>query len=238
MLLQWIHWVEMAETVVEGLLLLRILSLRLYRLYTFLTLYWAINLIFDSASWALGFESSQTETLQLSSLFLLAVLFPFSAWDSFEEMKPIIGRLRAVQGSRMVSGLFATSLIAAVLFAFTPSPAEGEKNWGVLGLSPIIWVVSACTSVLFLWSLRYFAKRQKLPVPSNTDLWVKVLLVLFGCNIVSAFGLFLAPLVPLAYVQSLLLGLNVIVIGAIAWALVRLRAAPSETSAAPQQASL
>ncbi len=227
----------MAGTVIEGLLLLRMFSLRLQRLYTWLTLYWAVSLVFDAGTWLLGFDTPQAIMLDRYAFFLLAVVFPLAAWDAFEEMKNVIGKLRLIQGSRMVSGIFATLLLGAILFAFMV-PADADKDAGLLDLGPIVWFISLCASTMFVWSLRYLIKKQNLPTPGNTVLWVDVFLVVLGCEVLGWLAAFAEQLTggPAAVpvLRSIALGLNLIEVAATLWALIRLRAAPSDSSPAPQ----
>lgn len=222
----------MTGTVAEGLLLIRILSLRLQRLYVWLTLYWAVNLIFDSAAWALGYESKQTGVLVLYSLFLLGLLFPLAAWDTFEEMKPVISKLRVLQGSQMVTGLCATLLIVTIFYAITTPDDQSAADLGILTLSPIVWFVSALSAVFFLASLRFLAKKQSLQLPHNTALWVGVFLVLLACELIQFLGV-LAPKEPAQFIEA---ATGIISIGATLWALVRLRGIPTNPAPAPQRA--
>jgi hypothetical protein len=63
MLDQLVHWADIASSVLDVLLLLRILGLRLHRIYSFVTLYCVVNVMMDVADLAVGSGSHQAESL-------------------------------------------------------------------------------------------------------------------------------------------------------------------------------
>lgn len=228
MLLQLLHWAAMAGTVLEGLVLLRMLLLKLHRVYLWLTLYWCLNLIFDVASWYLGFESRQAVMAQIYSWFLFGLVFPLASFNVFEEMDQSFGKLRLLQATRMVSGLSASLLVGAILFAFA---AVSDPDVTFLALSPVVIFVSACASIFFLWKLREVVVRQSLPLPRNTNTWMNVFLVLLACQIIGGLSAFFGEVAPNWFFEGLDLVLNGIGIVAMLWTLLRMRAIPG--SAAP-----
>ncbi len=106
---------EMVGTVAEGLLVCRILGLKLHRMYAFLTLFCVLNFFFDVVSWWLGWKSQETARVAMYSLFLFAALSPFASWDVFEEVKPQASKLMRLQAVRLVSGLLITAIFGLVL---------------------------------------------------------------------------------------------------------------------------
>jgi hypothetical protein len=234
MILQFIHWADMAGTVVEGLLLIRMLTLRLQRTYAFVTLYWAVNLIFDAAAWRFGWESSQTAKLQLYGLFLTAVLLPLVAWDAFEEMRKAIGKIRMLHASRMVSALFVTVVLAAFWSFINNLQSDAQAGSGTAIMAILLWFGSACASLLFLWTLRRFVQKQSIATPRNTSVWEWLFLIVFMCQILDFVS------APAGETASRMVGLIVgfVSVCAMMWALIRIRAVPDEISSEPQIARL
>ena len=238
MLLQIIHWTNMAGTVLEGLLLLRVLTLRLQRMYAFVTLYWASSLIFDGAAWAFGWESAATSRLTAYTLFVSALIFPLVAWDVFEEMKPAITQLRLQQASRLVSGMFLTLLLTAIWFALSGDEAEKDPDGLLTSCGVLLWFGAACVSSMFVWSLRHLARKQQLVVPRNTSVWTTVFLLLMWAVIADALAAMTAVYAGQNAVQVITLAIDIVQSAAMAWALLRVRAIPSQTSPEPQEARL
>src|SRR4051812_49235861 len=106
MLDETIRWMEIVGTVAEGLLLCRVLALKLHRVYAFLALYCVLELLFDVAAWWLGWQSDGSTKLFFYSRFLYAALFPAMAWDVFEEIKSQAAKFRRLPAARLISGLF------------------------------------------------------------------------------------------------------------------------------------
>ena len=109
-----IHWLQMGGTVVEGIVLLRMVSLKLQRVYLWVTLYWAVNLVIDVSAWSFGWDSPESQRIFLFTRFLLAALYPIAAWDAFEEMGVLVAKLRKLHALRLVSGLLVTALLSFV----------------------------------------------------------------------------------------------------------------------------
>jgi hypothetical protein len=238
MILQVIHWANMAGTVLEAVLLLRLLMLKLHRVYAFVTLYWVVNVIFDVAQWSFGWESPESEKAQIYSLFVLAVLFPLVSWDVFEEMKTLIGKLRTVHGSRLVSGLFATLLLAAVWMIFLQDEIEKEPGSGTIYFALLVWVGSVCASLLFLWTLYRFAKRQGLAIPNNTSVLTFLFLILLACQFLSYLAWAARVFVGDIASDISVLTLAGVALTTMAWGVIRLRAVPADASSQSQEVSL
>lgn len=234
----------MAGTVLEALLLIRILSLKLQRVYLWITLYWAASLIFDTSQLAMGLQSKQAGYVWLYSSFLFAVIYPLTGWDVFEEMKASIGKLRLLHGSRMITVLFSTVLIMAILAAFlSPSDADAADDAGVADFGPLVAFIAAAACTFFLLSLRKLMSKQALATPRNTRVWLNVFLILMGCDALEGLVQnFVLPFVAKSVAQDTLDGINLVfaLIASVAtlWALIRVRAISSDASAAPQQARL
>ena len=70
MLDQVTHWIEIASAAVDGLLLLRVLQLKLQRIYVFITLACVLSLFFDGVSIWLGTQSREAGMAFLYSRFV------------------------------------------------------------------------------------------------------------------------------------------------------------------------
>ena len=54
-----VHWMLIVGAIADLILLLRILGLKLHRMYAFITLDAALGLLFDAAGWWLGWDSRE-----------------------------------------------------------------------------------------------------------------------------------------------------------------------------------
>jgi hypothetical protein len=230
MVLQILHWVNMAGTVLEGLLLVRILALKLQRVYTFVTLYWVVNLIFDCASWFFGWESSESTRLQIYGLFITALLLPLVAWDAFEEMKAAVAKMRMLHASRMVMALLVAVLLSVFWSVYVSSQSEAGAEAGVALMGFFLWMGSASVAALFLWIFRKFTRKENLATPRNTSVWTWLFLVLICCQFV---GFVAAPAGTEAS-RIMDIALTSITVLAMLAALVAIRPAPTDVETAPQ----
>lgn len=233
-----IEWLQMAVTVAEGLLLVRVLSLKLHRVYAYITLYCVLNLFFDAASWYLGWEAPETGRIFIYSLFFFAPLYPLAAWDVFEESKAMIGKLRRLQMIRLVSGLLLTSL-CALLLGLTVEPTDTSGNSMMapfIGVFLLTGSASACAA--FLWFVYRFTRVNKIALAHNTVVWIVFFIVALSLEIIDCMAEFIRSLIPA--LASDLLSLVLLSLGflVLAWCTLRLKAVPSELPSAPEKASL
>ena len=238
MLKHVIEWLQMVVTVVEGLLLLRVLSLKLHRVYAFITLYCVLNLFFDAASWYLGWETPETGHIFIYSLFFFAPLYPLASWDVFEESKTMLAKLRRLQMIRLVSGLFITCL-CALLLGLTIEPTDTSGNpimAAFIGIFLLTGSASACAA--FLWFMYRFIRTNKLGIAHNTVIWMLFFILALTLQIADCLAEFIRSLIPpLAsdLTSLVLLSLDSVLF---AWCILRLKAVPSDVPSAPEKASL
>ena len=237
MLSQANHWMDIAGTVVEGLLLCRVLLLKLHRVYLFITLGCLLAVFFDIVLLWLGPASAESARLFLYSRFLYAVLFPVIAWDVFEEIQSQVSRLRRVAIARLISGLLLATIFGLIVSAFAESDTNGPPA-RLATLAVVLWAGSSTSSLAFLWTLQRAARTQKIYLPNNTFVWLIFYQLSFAYEVLSCFFLIAAPLVksPMTDVVQLLFSIYDIVITA--WCIVKLRTLPSDVSSAPEKASL
>jgi hypothetical protein len=233
-----IEWLQMAVTVAEGLLLGRVLSLKLHRVYAYITLYCVLNLFFDAASWYLGWEAPETGRIFIYSLFFFAPLYPLAAWDVFEESKAMIGKLRRLQMIRLVSGLLLTSLCALLLgLTIEPTDASGNSMMApFIGVFLLTGSASACAA--FLWFVYRFTRVNKIALAHNTVVWIVFFILALSLEIIDCMVEFIRSLIPALasdLLSIVLLALDFLVL---AWCTLRLKAPPSDVPATPEKASL
>jgi len=237
MLNQVIHWIQIVGTVVDGLLLLRVLLLKLHRIYVFLTLFCAIEFLFDIAAWVLGWDSHPTEHIFFYSRFLYAVLFPLMAWDVFEEMPKQILRLRRALGVRLVTGIFISAIFGLLVYATLGDQQDVNGTSAVTEMTGmVVWTGSTSACLAFVWSLYRLLRKQNISTPHNTTIWIKFfLLSLLSSLLYLAFLFFTASLSEMQR-NSVALAFLLFDLGLTGWCIARLRALPSEDRPATETA--
>ncbi len=238
MLDQTIHWMEIIGTVLEGLLLVRILSLKLHQVYLFLTLYAVVNLLVDVSSLAVGSESDPAARIFFYSRFIYAIVYPMAAWDVFEQIKTQVVKVRRVNTPRLVSGLFLTALLG-LLFTMGLEDQElkgTSSSMDFIGL--FLWVGAASSSLLFTWNVWRMARKQSVQLPRNTFVWAIYFSVTFALAIVDCAFDVAGGLLPHPLLQVSNIVLISVEMALDTWCLINLRSLPSKLSSAPEQASL
>jgi uncharacterized membrane protein len=186
MLDQVIHWLDIAGTAVDALLLLRVLQLRLHRVYLFITLACVLSLFFDGVQLWLGATSDENQRVFVYSRFLYAFLYPVVAWDVFEEMKGQISQMRRIAIGRLISGLFFAALFGFIVTLFISADQEQPTLSATLAI--ILWAGSCTASLAFLWSLQRALKAQQLARPNNTFVWMTFYQLTLIAEILACFG--------------------------------------------------
>lgn len=235
MLSHAIDWMQMATTVVEAVLLVRVVALKLYRIYAFITLYCALSVLFDGVSWYEGWQSQPAANVYICSLFFFTLLFPFVAWDAFEESKAQLGKLRRLQTVRMVSGLFLTGIFALLIALALPSDAQGSSNMAAfMGL--FLLTGAASGGAAFLWFLYRFTRAQKIAVAHNTFVWTIFFIAAFCLVILNCLEAMIRGLIPT--LAGDIAGIAVLTgnLALLAWCIFSLKSAPKDVAQAPEKA--
>lgn len=237
MLTQAINWMQMGATVVEALLLLRVAGLKLYRIYLFITLFCALNVLFDGVMWYVGWDSREAANVFIYSLFFYTVLFPFAAWDALEESKAQMAKVRRLQTLRMVSGLFLTGICALiVVFSLDPEDIHGNSARAVyMGLFLLTGAASGAAA--FLWFLYRYARAQKIVLAHNTSVWTMFFMLIAVLQILDCLADMTRGLIPdkAADIGAMvLLALNVVLLG---WCIFALKPVPRDVQQAAEKAS-
>ncbi len=227
----------MATTVVEAVLVVRVVALKLYRIYAFITLYCVLNVLFDGVSWYEGWRSEPAANIFVYSLFFFALLYPFVAWDAVEESKALLGKVRRLQTVRMVSGLFLTG-ICALLIALTVQPTDAQGNSSIAPFMGVFLLTGAASAgAAFLWFLYRFTRAQKIAMAHNTFVWTIFFIVAFCLAILGCLETLIRGLIPALAGDIAGMVLLTANLGLLAWCIVSLKAAPSDVAHEPENAT-
>lgn len=236
MLTQANHWLEIIGTTLDALLLLRVLVLRLYRVYVFVTLGCALSLVFDVAALWFDPDPKTSAHLFIYSRFLYAFVFPLIAYDVFEEVKTQISQLRKLAIMRLISGLIFACLFGFIVALYVGSDTSGESDV-VATLGLVFWAGSSTATLAFLWTLHRQMRAQHFDIPNNTYVWMLFWELSLLLEVLSCFWVLLLPLLKTGtdYVQFVfsLYGLAIT-----AWCILKLRASPASLSSAPANVDL
>ena len=86
MLNQILNWMLIAGTVADIVLLLRLVTLKLHRVYVFIALDCSLGVLFDAVALWFGWDSPDAFAVFQYSRLLYAAVIPMIAWDVFEEL--------------------------------------------------------------------------------------------------------------------------------------------------------
>ncbi|MBV9158441.1 MAG: hypothetical protein JO097_19430 [Acidobacteriaceae bacterium] len=237
MLTQANHWLDIAGTVIDGLLLCRVLLLKLHRVYLFITLVCLLGLFFDIVLLWLGPSSQESARVFLYSRFLYAVLFPAVAWEVFEEMKLQISKLRRLGILRLISGLLLATIFGLIVSAFAENE-PGAPPARLATLAVVLWAGSSTACLTFLFALQKNLRAQEIMLPRNTFVWLIFYQLSFTYEILSCFFLVVAPLLKSPAIDTVQLFLSIYDIAITSWCILKLRSLPSDVPSAPEKASL
>lgn len=223
-------WLQIAGTVVDALLLVRILTLKLHRIYVYLTLAATLTLLLDVSMLRYGHEAEVWQRIFFYSRFLYVLVFPLIVWDVFEEIKTRVAKIRRLAMWRLLSGIFFTTLLSLVLVAFAePDSPDGSV---VPTLAFILWAGASTASLAFLVTMHRVLRVQPLPLPNNTAVWLRFYELELASEVLSCFSLIIVQVAKSEITASSInLIFNLYTISITLWCIWRLRRIPSEDSA-------
>ncbi|MBV8572229.1 MAG: hypothetical protein JO319_16535 [Acidobacteriaceae bacterium] len=193
MLNQVTHWVEIAAAVIDALLLMRVLQLRLQRIYLFITIVCVLAVFFDGVTLWLGIQSAESGRVSLYSRFLYVVIYPAAAWEVFEEIRARIAPLRRAAMLRLITSLIMAAIFGLVFIAFADTAQAGSQGVITL-LAVVLWTGSSVASVAFLWTMHRAIKKQKIALPNNTFVWLVYFELLLALEVVICIYAIAGPL--------------------------------------------
>ena|SRR5947208_8182104 len=180
MLHQAVHWMEIASTVTDAALVFRVLTLRLYRVYLFITLACVLTVFYDCVNLWLRSDSALSLQVFLYSRFLYVVVYPLVAWDVFEEVKGELGNLRRLATIRLLSALFLIAILALVADASADESDVGGSA-ATTATAVICWVGGCAASLAFLITMHRVLRSKPSIRLNNTQVWMNFFeLILIG----------------------------------------------------------
>jgi hypothetical protein len=235
MLDEVLHWLNVVITVTDVLLLLRVLMLRLHRVYMFVTLYCALTVVLDAGQWITGTHGLASDRLLVYSRFVVALVFPLAAWDVFEEVQEQTAKFRRLHALRLISGLIITAVFGLIFSAIAASDEDtGPISQTLVGVALLFWAATASASALFVWNMRRTMQKLQIALPPNTQVLAIFFLIILLCELAECLllvaGPWLAPFAP-----ALEISFGVINLGLVLWCTLRLRRI-SSGEPAPQNA--
>ena len=230
------HWMQLAATAADCLLLLRILTLRLYRTYSFVTLAAVLAVFFDAVLLWLGQESREFTRVFLYSRFLYAFVFPAVAYDVFEEAKGQVAKFRRLGIQRLISSIILAAIFGFIVAGFAGTEQEHQADATLATVALVVWAASSTASVAFLWSMRRVIRIQKIEMPRNTSVLVVFYGLAFSIEVLSCLYAIAGPLLNTAVSGIIELTVNIFGIAITAWCILKLRAMPSDMQSEPQNA--
>lgn len=224
-----IHWLELAGTGVDALLLVRFLALRLHRLYLFVTLYCAVTLLVDIASIAAGLDTPASLRVFLYSKFIMALVFPLAIYDLFEEAGTQVHAWRNAHAIRLASGLLLVCIFA-LLLGFLMDTSDAGPMTAVAQSAFLVWAATISACFMFLWNMRRLARRENVAFTANTFvLWVFFLITII--EEVCGFILMLIPGLSKGVMDGAGIALQFVDMAVIFWCIVKLRGLRAKTEA-------
>jgi len=234
---QFNHWAEIAAVAADALLLLRILQLRLHRVYLFITLACVIGLIFDSAQVWLGSETRESARVFLYSRFLYAFVFPAASYDVWEELKTQLARVRRFAILRLGASLTLAAILGIVISSLASADeANSEAVFDTFAV--ILWAAASTASLAFLWSMQRAVRAQKIALPRNTAVWLLFYQLQLAGEVLVCFLIIVGQQFSSLVTNTLDLTLNLYAVSITLWCVWRLKGSTSDIPSAPQSASL
>lgn len=239
MLHQASHWTEIAGITVSAILLCRVLALRLYRVYLFVTLACVLDVLFDGVVLWLGEGSQAGDRVIIYSRFIYALVYPMVAWDVFEEIKNQVGKLRKLAIIRLISGLFFAVLFGLIMAASISSDNTSGEPIFTYTLALVLWAGSTTASFAFLLTVYRVLRTQPIVRPNNTNVWMYYYGLSFLAEVVFCFLALAVPLAKSDAAKDVVdIAFTAFSIVLTSWCILKLRAVVSDLPSASENARL
>ncbi|HEX4164015.1 MAG TPA: hypothetical protein VHZ55_00955 [Bryobacteraceae bacterium] len=228
---------EIAGTVVDALLLLRILQLKLQRTYLWITLAAVLTLLLDAVTLWYGSESQEISRVFIFSRFLWAFVFPAAAYDVWEELKTQVARIRRFAIFRLVASL----VLAAILGLIIAAAAGAEESNGDALLDTfavILWAATSTASLAFLWSMNRLVRAAKIEVQGNTSVWLLFYQLSLAAEVVTCFLIIIGQRFTEFVSTAIDVSLGLYSILITLWCIWKLRAHTSNVPSEPEKSLL
>jgi len=239
MLHQANHWTEIAGIALSAVLLCRVLALRLYRVYLFITLACVLDVLFDGIVLWSGEGSQASIRIFIYSRFIYAFVYPMVAWDVFEEIKNQVGKLRRLAIIRLISGLFFAVIFGLIMAASLDFENTNGESAVTYTLALVLWAGATTASFAFLLTIYRVLRNQPITRPNNTNVWMYYYGLSFLLEVVSCFVWLAVPLTKSETAKDALdIAFTVFGIVLTSWCILKLRAITSDLPSAPENAPL
>ena len=239
MLHQANHWTEIAGIAISAILLCRILALRLYRVYLFITLACVLDVLFDGIVLWLGEGSQAGDRVIIYSRFIYALVYPMVAWDVFEEIKNQVGKLRKLAIVRLISGLFFAVIFGLIMAASINSDNTNGEPVFTYTLALVLWAGSTTASFAFLLTIYRVLRTQPIVRPNNTNVWMYYYGLSFLAEVVFCFLALAVPLTKSEAAKDVVdIAFTAFGIILTSWCILKLRAVASDLPSASENAPL
>jgi hypothetical protein len=165
-------WVERAATVLDVILVLRILFLKLHKTYLFVTLVAVLSVFYDAIGLVLGLQTPAFAKVEIFSKFLYAIVYPLALWDLFEEARGPVEKIRKLAMSRFIGSLVLITLWGLLMASFTGGGNDTMFDF-LMRLNMPIWLGSVAAALAFIWVMKRGIKANSLTLPHNTQVWLR-----------------------------------------------------------------
>ncbi|HEY7212449.1 MAG TPA: hypothetical protein VH477_19390 [Bryobacteraceae bacterium] len=229
------HWIFIAVTAVDAILLLRVLQLKLHRTYLFITLACALTVFFDGVALWLGPESNENLQVFLYSRFLYVFILPAAAYDVWEEVKTQIAQIRKLAALRLVASLTLASIFGLIIAAVAGREEGGDALFDTFAI--ILWAAASTASLAFLWSMHRVLAAQKITTSGNTAVWLVYFQLLLAAEVLTCFLLIAGRAFSTVVIDSLEFSLNLYQISITIWCTWKLRGIASGVPSTPENAN-
>ena len=219
------HWIFIAVTAVDAILLLRVLQLKLHRTYLFITLACVLTLFFDGVALWLGPESNDNLQVFLYSRFLYVFILPAAVYDVWEEIKTQIAQIRRFAALRLIASLTLASIFGLIIAAVAGKEEGGDALFDTFAI--ILWAATSTASLAFLWSMHRVVRAQQIMTSGNTAVWLIYFQLLLAAEVLTCFLLIAGRAFSAVVIDSLEFSLNLYQICITVWCIWKLRVTAS-----------
>ena len=237
MLNQILNWMLIAGTAADMVLLIRLLTLKLHRVYIFIALDCSLGVLFDAVSLWYGWDSPGAVAAFQYSRLLYAAVIPMIAWDVFEELVTRQPAARQIAATHLRANLLSGIVFAIFLLLITAGFGEVDGKGFLTFFGMALWAFAAVLSLNFIWRTVASLHAKNIELPHNTHVWSVFYKLNFGITSVLVAMIFFG--FPSTKNQSDVVTIVSVVfdIAITTWCVLRLQRTAGAQHAAPAESS-
>jgi hypothetical protein len=237
MLNQILYWMLIAGTAADVVLLLRLVTLKLHRVYVFIALDCSLGVLFDAVSLWYGWDSPAAVAVFQYSRLLYAAVIPMIAWDVFEELVKRQPSARQIAATHLRANLLSGIVFAVFLLLVTAGFGETDGEGFLAFIGMALWAFAAVLSLNFIWRTVASLRAKNIELPRNTQVWSVFYKLNFGWTAVLVAMLFFG--FPSTDSQSDVVTIVSVVFDIVitTWCILRLQRSVGARHAAPAESS-